>query len=175
MRNERAAESGNAILRIRSGTKAKNILASSVRSEYKLQINVIKVNQNLDQCCEHLEGGGLQQLFCWWFMCIYIKNMPRNKLMKKFSWALVFTEFNLNNHSDFANNNNNNNNSNNSSNYSNNVMPILDTSSIWFTSLSSCVAFFLACGFTGFFLACLLGLAFFPFFLFFCQTFWLLA
>ena len=54
MRNVRAAESGNAILRKRSGTKAKYIIESSVRSEYKLRINVIKVNQNLDQCCGHL-------------------------------------------------------------------------------------------------------------------------
>ena len=51
MRNERAAESGNAILRKRSGTKAKYTIESSVRSEYKLQINV---NQNLDQFCPHL-------------------------------------------------------------------------------------------------------------------------
>ena len=120
-------------------------------------INIIVPVLKVSCCC--FVGG----------LCAFrVKNMPRNKLMKEFSWALDLTEFNLNNHSDFANNNNN-------SNNSNNVMPILDTSSIWFTSLSSCVAFFLACGFTGFFLACLLGLAFFPFFLFFCQTFWLLA
>ena len=30
------------------------IIESSVRSEYKVRINVIKVNQNLDQCCGHL-------------------------------------------------------------------------------------------------------------------------
>ena len=40
MSNERAAESGNAIRKL--------------KFKYKLRINVIKVNQNLDRCCGHL-------------------------------------------------------------------------------------------------------------------------
>ena len=42
--------------------KLKFTIESSVRSEYKLRISVIKVNQNLDQCYGNL-GAKLQDGF----------------------------------------------------------------------------------------------------------------